>query len=177
MIADHARQRAVERVGHMTEGQWMAILEMVRTNLHISKALSRNRFRHEIPVLFGDSETAVLPIIASKKGYIITVLDPEAENSISFEIVDTTRQPLPTRPFKGTSEDLTGRVTGSMTVIGLSATKKGRWVTRCECGAFNLFTARALTATVFRGHCCGCDVNRGRRQGFAIGRSERNFAV
>lgn len=161
MIADHARQRAEERIGHLTEGQWMAILEAVQSNLHVTKALSGSRFRHEIPVLFGESETAVLPIIASKNGYIITVLDPEAEyNCTSFEVMDTIRRPLPTRPFNGNSEDLTGRVSGSMTVIGLSATKKGRWVTRCECGAFNLFTARALTATVFGGHCCGCNANR-----------------
>lgn len=53
--------------------------------------------------------------------------------------------PIRTRPFVGTSEDLTGIKIGRLTVIGLNDTGvKGRWVVRCTCGLYGLRKARAI---------------------------------
>lgn len=52
--------------------------------------------------------------------------------------------PLLTRPWPGNSfgqDNLTGRIIGRMTIVGLSANKSSNsrgacWVARCACGAF-----------------------------------------
>lgn len=43
-----------------------------------------------------------------------------------------------------TTQDLTGTRSGRLAVIGLHAKIKGRWVVRCDCGAYEVRTAKAL---------------------------------
>lgn len=60
--------------------------------------------------------------------------------------------PLPTKAFTGKKEhDLTGHKVGRFTVIGCSLwrprsgrTNATRWVCRCTCGRYQLFTTKAV---------------------------------
>ena len=59
------------------------------------------------------------------------------------------RQPLPTRPVRECDLDLTGRVLGELTVIGLAPFKgiagnPAAWVVQCSCGWFEHRTARFI---------------------------------
>lgn len=48
------------------------------------------------------------------------------------------------RPVPVNGVDLTGLACGTLTVIGLAAALKGRWVCRCACGRYVVRTAKAL---------------------------------
>lgn len=70
--------------------------------------------------------------------------------------------PLPMRPWLRSMEtcagarDLTGRVYGSLTVVGLSVRPK-RWVCRCSCGYYTHRTTKALKNPAnFRTACDRC---------------------
>lgn len=58
--------------------------------------------------------------------------------------------PIPTRPFPGLKEhNLTGFRKGSLVVKGYAAEqdlkgKKSRWVVRCDCGYYEIRTAKSL---------------------------------
>lgn len=41
-------------------------------------------------------------------------------------------------------DDLTGRRQGRMVVVGMYRDRKGRWVVRCDCGSFEIRTAKAI---------------------------------
>lgn len=62
----------------------------------------------------------------------------------SGKIIQTadSETPLPTRSCRDI--DLAGERRGRLVVIGLSATTKGRWVCRCDCGMYTLRTAKAI---------------------------------
>lgn len=51
--------------------------------------------------------------------------------------------------------DLTGKVFGSLTVVGLSATAKKKWVVRCECGGYELRNAKSLASGYGCEYCGG----------------------
>jgi hypothetical protein len=74
--------------------------------------------------------------------------------------------PLPTRPWPQTSlgqDNLTGRIVGRFTVIGLSAEKRrshsgSRWVVRCSCGAYEHRTTKGIRRSDLAGMMCvRCD--------------------
>lgn len=75
--------------------------------------------------------------------------------------------PLPTRPWPATArgqDNLTGRIIGRLTVVGLSADSAkseggARWVVRCACGNYEHKRTRALRNPVFpsRMMCRRCD--------------------
>ena len=52
--------------------------------------------------------------------------------------------PLPTRNVPKDVQNLTGIRRCRLVVVGLSLNVCGRWVCRCDCGAYTLRTARAI---------------------------------
>lgn len=46
--------------------------------------------------------------------------------------------------YQMTDEDLTGRRQGRFVVMGMARDRKARWVVRCDCGCFEIRTAKAL---------------------------------
>lgn len=69
--------------------------------------------------------------------------------------------------------DLTGQVKGRLTVIGLmlkppKPKKKGKWVVRCSCGAFETRSAKALSSkdnVSIDDRCQKCQLEREFRSG------------
>lgn len=53
-----------------------------------------------------------------------------------------------------TSDDLTGTRLGRLAVVGMHAKKNGRWVVRCDCGIFEIRTAKGLRNPENRGDRC-----------------------
>jgi hypothetical protein len=85
--------------------------------------------------------------------------------------------PLPLRPAveRGSGDDLTGRILGRLTVVGLSArrsTKKraagqrDRWVCRCVCGRYCERRAKVIMdeAQADRSQCDECNHSRKLRE-------------
>lgn len=70
--------------------------------------------------------------------------------------------PLPIKPPTGAMVgssgfvDLTGVRFGRLIVIGISATKKARWVCRCACGNYTLRTSGAIKAGADDASCSQC---------------------
>lgn len=52
------------------------------------------------------------------------------------------------------AETVIGRRCGRLTVLGLSADRKGRWVVRCQCGTYTLRTYKAITNPANTVDCC-----------------------
>lgn len=53
-----------------------------------------------------------------------------------------------------TGEDLTGRRVGRFQVIGMYRLRAGRWVVRCDCGDFEIRTAKAIKNPANSGDKC-----------------------
>lgn len=84
--------------------------------------------------------------------------------------------PFPTRRTPRGTIDLTGKKIGRLTVIGLSATKRGRWVARCVCGIYEMRSAKFLCSAGAkeRGRCMQCDYLAEIREGHGLPPA-RNF--
>lgn len=55
---------------------------------------------------------------------------------------------------KKISQKVIGTRCGRLTILGLSAEKRGRWVVRCQCGMFTLRTFKALNNPKNNTDCC-----------------------
>ena len=64
--------------------------------------------------------------------------------------------PLPTKPVPGGVEDLSGRKFGRLTVIGLSADLRGRWVCRCTCSNYVIRRTAAVLNAAPDSSCPQC---------------------
>jgi hypothetical protein len=75
--------------------------------------------------------------------------------------------PLPMRPFNGIPEhDLTGKKVGRFVVIGYALFKYrakrkdggcGRWVVKCQCGRYQMLSAKAIKKTHEFMACVECN--------------------
>ncbi len=61
-----------------------------------------------------------------------------------FETQPPTINPIRLKDIVLTSENLTGRKRGRLTVVGFSRDIAKRWVVRCACGLFEFRTAKAV---------------------------------
>lgn len=65
---------------------------------------------------------------------------------VSKKKIQTADQETPhaTKPLPRDVPDLRGRVCGWLTVVGLSADVRKKWVVRCVCGMYTLRTTKAI---------------------------------
>lgn len=88
------------------------------------------------------------------------------------------RVPFPTKALPETiAEDLTGRIVGRLTVIGLldqrahygRPSKGARWVVRCVCGAYELRRSAVLIDPAYapKARCAECERTRKIQEGHA----------
>lgn len=100
----------------------------------------------------------------------------------------TSMSPLPTRQFSGPRhDDLTGKTFGDFTVIGCalfvpknhltSRSNSVRWVARCRCGRYQIFTTKAVRrerprlndGVEYKIACVECEKTRNiRRKNWAV---------
>jgi hypothetical protein len=62
--------------------------------------------------------------------------------------------PIKTRALPHNMEDLRGVNFGRMTVIGVAADAKGRWVVKCSCGVYTLRSTKAVKNPANEIDCC-----------------------
>lgn len=63
-------------------------------------------------------------------------------------------EPLATRAAPQDGEDLTGRLIGSLTVIGYARSYPRAWVVRCSCGSYTLRSSKAIRIPANAGDKC-----------------------
>lgn len=107
----------------------------------------------------------------------LTAIVLKSKSKYNSEFPNTTTVcslvPLPTVPYPKNSpvkDDLTGRKLPNITVIGYSlfraSQNRARWVCRCKCGRYTVFSAKRIKSNSSEAMCPECHKNAKRTKQF-----------
>ena len=129
------------------------------------------------------SKIATLSPVNKTAGVVTGKGEPRHERVFNPVSYRSTSPSMRVIPFTGLREhDFTGRRVGRFRVVGYCGrtkqrhNKRGRWLVKCDCGAYELRTAHALNNPDATQMCAGCEYTEKLKKGVEKTRGDKKMS-